>query len=224
MKIKEKLLLFLAEYGGSLFIRALGATLRIRTYGRQHYLERQKGSSHRVVYSFWHCNILPLAITYKGQGARVMISKHNDGEIIARIVHRLGFKTERGSTTRGGARALKALVRIRNDPSAFDIAITPDGPRGPAKKAQSGAVFIAAKTGFPLAPVGVAIEKAWVLGSWDGFRIPKPFSRCAVVTGEDIHVARDCDEAAAEEMIHRLEESLEAAEKEAFSRLKRWDE
>ncbi len=224
MKIKEKLLLFLAEYGGSLFIRVLGATLRIRTFGRQHYQERRKGSNRRVVYSLWHCNILPLVITYRGQGTRVMISKHTDGEIIARIVHRLGFTTERGSTTRGGARALKALVRLRNDPSACDIAITPDGPRGPARKAQSGAIFIGAKTGFPLAPVGVALERAWVLGSWDGFRIPKPFSRCVVVTGEDIHISRDCDETMAEEMIHRLEDSMEAAEKEAFLRLKRWNE
>jgi lysophospholipid acyltransferase (LPLAT)-like uncharacterized protein len=224
MRIKEKALLFLAEYAGSLFFRALGLTLRIRIFGKRYFHERKKGSSKRVVYALWHRHIVPLAIAFKGEGIRVMISEHRDGEMIARLVRRLGFTTERGSTTRGGVKALRALVRIKKDPDEGDIAITPDGPRGPAQKAQSGAVFLASKTGFPLVPGGVACDRAWTLNTWDRFLIPKPFSRIVIVVGNEIRVGENLDDREVGEMTALLEERFKEVERKAFDRLKLWNE
>ncbi len=229
MSFKDSTLLFLAEYPGSFVVRSLGATLRLRRFGKCYYEERLRGGSKRVVYAFWHCHIIPLTIAYAHQEACVLVSEHRDGEVIARVVHRLGFKTERGSTTRGGIKALKALVRFKENPRGGDIAITPDGPRGPARKAQKGAIFIALKTGFPIVPVGVAIDKPWVLNTWDGFQIPKPFSRCAVVAGDEIDPVGETgagvsmSEESIEENARLLEERLGEAERSAYDKLRLWN-
>ncbi len=223
MSLKEKLLIWLAEHPGSWFLRALGTTLRIRVIGPRHFRERQKGATKRVVYAFWHCHILPLAVAYKGEGARVMISEHRDGELIARVVERMGFTTERGSTTRGGAKALRALIKLKRDPSMCDIAITPDGPRGPARKAQSGSVYLASKTGFPLVPMGVAADRPWKFNSWDRFQVPRPFSRCVIVVGEEIPVGGTLTDEEVERMCRLLEERLESTEKKAFRELETWN-
>jgi len=215
MTAKEKILLFLAEYPGSLLIRLLGRTLSCRIHGRIYQKERRAGSSQRVVYAFWHCHILPLMNAFQDQGIRVMISNHRDGETIARVARRFGFYAERGSTTRGGVKALKALIRILKDPRGSDIAITPDGPRGPARKAQSGAVFLAAKSGLPLVPVGAALDKAWTLKTWDRFQVPKPFCRCAIVIGEELRIDYPISSESEREMTLLLEERLQAAESAA---------
>jgi lysophospholipid acyltransferase (LPLAT)-like uncharacterized protein len=222
MSFKENLLLFLAEYPGSMLLRLLGTTLRVRVFGKPYEEERQKGATKRVVYAFWHCHILPLALAYRGKNLRVMVSEHRDGEIIARVAQRLGIMAERGSTTRGGAKALRAMVRVKKDPAAGDVAITPDGPRGPARVAQSGAIFIAAKTGFPLVPVGAALGKAWVLSTWDRFQIPKPFARCAVVLGDEIDVPESLSDEGVEELTELLAERLQQAEQAASARLTEW--
>lgn len=223
MSFKDRFLLWLAEYPGSLLVRLLGSTLRIRIHGRIFYRERQQGSNRRGVHGFWHCHIIPLAVAFRNQGACVMISEHRDGEVIARVAERLGFTTIRGSTTRGGVKALKAILRLKKDPSAPDIAITPDGPRGPARKVQGGAVFIASKTGWPLVPVGVAMARHWTFNSWDRFQVPKPFSRCAIVMGEEIEVEESLTEAQAAAKSRLLEERMQAAEKEAFAMLENWN-
>jgi len=223
MAFKEKLLIWLAEYPGSWFLRALGATLRMRIFGTRYLHERRKGATKRVVYAFWHCHILPLVLAYKGEGGRVMISEHRDGELIARVVERFGFTTERGSTTRGGAKALRALIRLKRDPSMCDLALTPDGPRGPARRAQSGSVYLASKTGFPLVPIGVALDRPRKLNSWDRFQIPRFFSRCAIVVGEEIPVDGTLTDDQAEATCRLLEERLARAEKEAFEKLENWN-
>lgn len=222
MNLKEKTLLFLAEYVGTSVVRLLGATLRIRVIGKRYHEERKKGATQRVAYAFWHRNIIPLSVTYANQGACVMVSEHKDGEIITRIIKRMGFTTVRGSTTRGGAKALKSMLRFIKEHEA-DIAITPDGPRGPACKVQNGAVFIASRSGFPLVPVGVALDRAWILSSWDGFRLPKPFSRCAVVVGEEIEVGKLKGEGEIEGAAELLEKALEKAEKAAAEQLRCWN-
>ena len=224
MRIKEKTGLFLAESGGSFFLKALGLTLRIKIFGKKYHIDRRMGKSRKVVYAFWHCHIIPLAVAYRNSGIRVMVSEHRDGEIIARIAKRLGFKTQRGSTTRGGIKALKGMMRIWSNPESGDVAITPDGPRGPARKAQKGAIFIAAKTGSPLVPVGVACERTWICKSWDLFQIPKPFSRIAIVVGNEIRVGRELDRQKVEEMALVLQLRLQEAEENAFERLEKWNE
>jgi len=223
MKLKEKMILFLAEYVGTWFVRLLGASVRFRLNGKHYFTERKKGAAARVVYAFWHRNIIPMTVTFANQKGCAMVSEHRDGEVITRIIERMGFYTARGSTTRGGAKALRSMLRFVRDPEGGDIGITPDGPRGPACKVQNGVVFLASRSGFPLVPVGAALDRAWVLKSWDGFRIPKPFSRCAVVIGEEIDVGRLEKEEEIEEAARRLEEAILKVEEAACEQLRNWN-
>ena len=127
----------------------------------------------------------------------MLISQHSDGEYIAQVINRLGFGVVRGSTTRGGIRALKALVdKIRE---GCPVAITPDGPRGPRFVVQTGVIYLGKKTQLPVIPVVVGLSSYWELPSWDRFRIPKPFSRALMLYGDPIHIPPNISE---EEMEH----------------------
>ena len=162
---------------GSVIIRALALTWRLRITNaapwRELRLRRQP-----FIFAFWHGTMLPLVWTHRGEGVPVVISEHRDGEIIARIVERFGFKTIRGSSSRGAARALMGIVRELEHGS--EVAVTPDGPRGPARRFASGALIAAQRVGVPIVGVGVVASRAWRLNSWDQFMIPKPFSRVHV--------------------------------------------
>src|SRR5690606_27078113 len=107
---------------------------------------------------------------------------HGDGEIIARVAEALGFRTVRGSTSRGAGRALLGMSRTVQ--SGGDAAFTPDGPRGPARSFAPGALIVAQRAAAPVIPLAVAAERCWRLGSWDGFVVPKPFARIAIAYGD----------------------------------------
>lgn len=162
---------------GSVIIRALALTWRFRITNaapwRELRLRRQP-----FIFAFWHGTMLPLVWMHRGEGVPVVISEHRDGEIIARIVENFGFKTIRGSSSRGAARALIGIVRELERGS--EVAVTPDGPRGPARRFASGALVAAQRVGVPIVGVGVVASRAWRLNSWDRFMIPKPFSRVHV--------------------------------------------
>jgi hypothetical protein len=143
---------------------------------------------------------------WKDKGIVVITSQNFDGEWIARIIRRFGFGTARGSTSRGGARA---LVQLRRDLSeGKPVAFTIDGPRGPAEVAQPGAIFLAGATGHPLLPFHIEASRFWTMGSWDRTQVPKPFSRVAVAIGEPIVVA-DTSAASVEAGRRRVEAALE---------------
>src|SRR5690349_17883708 len=179
-KLSHRIGPFLARALGPLFVRALGATWRVR-YDPPDFLDRVRAGSPRV-YAFWHGNLLVPSAAIRGSGAAVMISRHSDGEVIARIVERLGYTTVRGSSTRGGAAALhEAVTAIRG---GRHLVFTPDGPKGPRHVARPGAVYAASRAGAELVPVGVGVRRGWSLGSWDRFRIPRPFTTVAIVEGE----------------------------------------
>jgi lysophospholipid acyltransferase (LPLAT)-like uncharacterized protein len=127
----------------------------------------------------------------------VLISEHRDGEIVARAAASLGYGLIRGSTTHGGGRALISLVR--NLESGREIAITPDGPKGPAKAFAPGALVAAQRSDSFVVPVGVSANRAWHLGSWDNFMVPKPFARVTIAYGEPSKVQATDARAAAEE-------------------------
>jgi lysophospholipid acyltransferase (LPLAT)-like uncharacterized protein len=127
------------------------------------------------VYSLWHGDMLPLLYQHRGEGVAVLISEHRDGELIAGIAQRLGFRSVRGSTSRGASRALVGLVRTLG--AGHDVAVTPDGPRGPARSFAPGALIAAHRSNAPIMACGVAVRRAWRLRSWDRFCIPKPFAR-----------------------------------------------
>jgi lysophospholipid acyltransferase (LPLAT)-like uncharacterized protein len=166
------------------------------------------------IFAFWHGRILPATLFWRNRGIVVMTSRNFDGEWIAGIIRRFGYGTARGSTSRGGARA---LVRLRRDllggrPAAFTV----DGPRGPARVAQAGAVFLAGATGNPLLPFHIEAGRFWTAGRWDQTQVPKPFSRVAIAIGEPIEVA-STDEAAVETKRLELEEALFRLEQRALA-------
>jgi lysophospholipid acyltransferase (LPLAT)-like uncharacterized protein len=158
---------------GGLVIRLLGLTWRIRREGAERlYGPLRRGEPQVVV--FWHGEILPIAWGHRGSGIAPLISTHADGEIIARIVQGLGYRTVRGSTSRGGARAVLEMTRLMAE--GITIAVTPDGPRGPRHEFAPGALAVAQRSGRPLIAVRASASRAWHLRSWDRHLVPKPFA------------------------------------------------
>jgi lysophospholipid acyltransferase (LPLAT)-like uncharacterized protein len=204
-RFKDNLVLFLASVIGPIFIFLLGKTLRIRWIGERN-LKPIREDRRRVLYAFWHGRMLILSYSHRWQRAHVLISQHRDGELIARIIKRLGFVSVRGSTTRGGTRAIFEMAKM--GASGYDVAITPDGPRGPKSKVQPGAIYIAQRSGMPIIPISTSAQRRWTLSSWDGFLIPKPFSEAVIMIGEPIHVPLESTPQQLEEKRKELEESL----------------
>ena len=179
---------------GVWLVRALGWTWRIRVThdGDQSRLAASKAP---VIYSLWHGHLLPLLYHHRDQGVAILISEHGDGEIIARIATKLGYRTVRGSTSRGAARALLGLARVLDDGGT--LAVTPDGPRGPAKSFAPGVAIVAQRTRVPVIAAAVSASWAWRLKTWDRFLIPLPFARVRVAYSDVVRVeAGDAREAA----------------------------
>jgi lysophospholipid acyltransferase (LPLAT)-like uncharacterized protein len=181
---------------GAFVVRCLGLTWRIRVInGAAYAAEHAKGRS--VVLVLWHGTMLPLLYHHRGRRIAILISEHTDGEIIARVAERLGLSLVRGSSSRGAARALVALGRALD--SGSDVAITPDGPRGPARSVAPGALIAAQRSGAPIVPLVVSAKRAWRLKTWDTFMIPKPFSRVTIAYGTPTPVAGESARSAAED-------------------------
>ena len=192
----------------------LGATLRWRTEGLEHY-DAIVQEGRQPVMAFWHGRILPATIFFRGRGIVVITSENFDGEWIAGIIERFGYGTARGSTSRGGRRALLQLVRDMEagKPAGFTI----DGPRGPARVAQPGAVWLSKATGNPVLPFHLEADRYWTVNSWDRTQIPKPFSTVAIAIGEPMTVPPNADEATVERARQALEDRLEALETRALA-------
>ena len=176
----DRVLLGVLPWLGYWIIRGLGATLRFSERNRA-AVEPFWGQGRSIIAAFWHGQQLMMPVGYWGpRGIAVLISRHRDGELIARIVHRFGFRSVRGSTTRGGVAGLMGLARAAR--SGYDLAITPDGPRGPRHVAQAGAVHLAKLTGLPILPVAfdAAKKKSSVPGTVLSSRIR---SAAAVISG-----------------------------------------
>jgi lysophospholipid acyltransferase (LPLAT)-like uncharacterized protein len=189
--------------------RALGSTLRWRVEGMHHY-DAIVASGRQPIFAFWHGRILPATLFWRNRGIVVITSENFDGEWIARIIHHFGYRSARGSTSRGGARA---LVQMRRElANGHPVAFTLDGPRGPARVAQPGAVWLAAATGSPLLPFHIEANRAWTMGSWDRTQIPKPFSTVAVAISSPLQVTGTDDEAI-EGGRERLTQQLIASER-----------
>jgi len=141
-----------------------------------------------VIGAFWHGRLLMTPLAYGGPGLKILISRHLDGELITRTVRHFGLETVRGSSTRGGIAGIKGLARALQE--GYDVAIAPDGPRGPRCKVQPGVIQLARITGFPVFPFTFSAFPRKVLSSWDHFLIPYPFSRGVFVFGEPISVDR----------------------------------
>jgi lysophospholipid acyltransferase (LPLAT)-like uncharacterized protein len=193
-------------------INALGHTLRWRVDGLHHY-EAIRASGRQPVMAFWHGRILPATFYFRRRGIVVITSENFDGEWIARIIERFGYGTARGSTSRGARRAVLQLVRElgRGRPAGFTV----DGPRGPARVAQAGAVWLASATGNPVLPFHLEASSHWTLRSWDRTQIPKPFATVGLAVGEPFEVPRDVDDQRLEDARLSLETRLKNLEQRA---------
>ena len=196
-------------------IAALGASLSWKTEGLEHL--NFEGNGRRPIMAFWHGRVLTATYFFRRRGIVVMISENFDGEWIGRIIEQFGFRTARGSTSRGGQRAMLQLKREmeRGYPSGFAV----DGPRGPARHAQPGAVWLAKLTGNPVVPFHMEASSYWSLNSWDRTQIPRPFSTVALSVGQPIDVPAEADETALETKRAELERALFGLERRAAALL-----
>ena len=196
-------------------IALLGRTLRWTVDGMEHH-DAIVRSGRQPIFAFWHGRIFAATLFWRDRGIIVITSENFDGEWIARIIRRFGYGAARGSTSRG---AVKALVRLKRDmASGRPAAFTLDGPRGPARVAQPGAVWLAGATGNPLLPFHIEAGRYWTTRSWDATQIPRPFSRVAIAIGAPIDVP-GTDEAVLEAKRAQLAASLHHLEARALERV-----
>lgn len=185
---------------------ALCTTIRMERVGDEHYLRfRREGKP--VVFVFWHGQMLPLVYAHRGEGVVVLVSEHADGEYITQVIRRHGFGTVRGSSTRGATQGLRGLIREAR--AGRDLALTPDGPKGPAGEFKAGALAVAQVTGLPVIPLAAGATSAWHFSSWDGFMVPRPFSRVRIVYGEPRWVSREAGREALDGMAEEIGRELD---------------
>jgi len=178
------------------FLQLLGHSWRMQVVNGE-YVEKLRKNGNAFIFAIWHGHLLPGLWHHRNEGVTVLISEHRDGEIVARAAQSLGYGLIRGSTTRGGGRALISLVRALR--AGHEIAITPDGPRGPARKFAPGALVAAQRSDAFILPVAVSASRSWRLKSWDRFMIPKPFARVTIAYGPPTKVEAKDSRAAADE-------------------------
>lgn len=189
MKVRDRIALGLADKLGPPLFRATYASLRFVVVGNEH-LESTWRAGQPVVFVTWHGRILPLLYLFRDHKIVMLVSQHRDGEYLARIGRGLGYESVRGSSTRGGFRALRELVRqLRRGHS---LAITPDGPQGPRETLKPGALRAARITEVPVVPVMAGSSQSWWVEGWDSFMIPRPFAEVRVAVGVPRRIARDC--------------------------------
>jgi lysophospholipid acyltransferase (LPLAT)-like uncharacterized protein len=209
----DRVKLWLIAWTGFLFIRFVGVTLRFKLVCEPGCLIDERGLASPTIWCFWHRSVMPSAYFFRRQKIAVMTSRSFDGEYIARIVQRLGFIPVRGSSSRGAVGALMGMRRQLQQGHA--AAFTIDGPRGPRYVAKPGPVLLARKTGHPIGCFYVALERAWVLNSWDQMMIPKPFSRAVVYASGPMHVPPDATDEQMSALQQEMQETLERCRREA---------
>ena len=190
---------------GYWLIRLLGPTLRVSVSyedGAQKTLDERP-----YVASFWHECMIPATYLFRGMGIRVMSSFSYDGEYMGRIIRKLGFVAVKGSSSRNPVRALLGLRRALDE--GWTVAFSLDGPRGPRRKVKPGPSGLARSSGRAMTTFHTAVEKAWVLRSWDRMMIPKPFSRVLVRVGKLIPVPADATDDDLDRYTAELQASLE---------------
>jgi lysophospholipid acyltransferase (LPLAT)-like uncharacterized protein len=203
--LRQRLAIWAISGLGTLVIRLIGPTLRVT-------FEIEEGGApdgaiFPGVYCFWHECIFSAAYIHRNRPISVMASRSFDGEYIARMIENMGFRAVRGSSSRGGARALLEMHHeVEEDRIA---AFTIDGPRGPRHVAKPGPVLLARNTQAPLVCFHVAHKNAWVLGTWDRMQVPKPFSRAHVAYGRMVRIPKDADAASMERFHAAMQAGLE---------------
>ena len=169
---------------GAAAIRSVARTMHCETRGHE-ALDGLYREGRNIILAFWHAQQLMIPIGYRGKGSHVLISRHGDGEIIARIIARFGHEAVRGSSTRGGAGALRALIKLGR--SGRDVVVTPDGPKGPRHVAKLGVIHLAKATGLPIVPLAFACSKKNSLragiATWSHIRFPEGYFSTEIRSG-----------------------------------------
>ena len=182
--LRQRIVLRIIITAGYWFIRLIGPTLRVcvsREEGAQETIAQRP-----LIASFWHACMIPATYMCRNLGVRVMSSNSYDGEYMGRIIRKFGFVAVKGSSSRNAVRALLGLRRALQD--GWTVAFSLDGPRGPRYKVKPGPVALARSSGVPMTMFHMAVDRAWVLNSWDRMMIPKPFSRVLMRFGKLIAV------------------------------------
>jgi len=203
--LRQRMVLRMIIWAGSWFIRLIGPTLRVCVSyedGAQKTLDERP----RVA-SFWHSCMIPATYIWRDMGIRVMSSTSYDGEYMGRIIHQFGFVAVKGSSSRNAVRALLGLRRALEE--GWTVAFTLDGPRGPRHKVKPGPVALGRSSAQPLTMFHAAVDRAWVLNTWDRLMIPKPFSRVLVRFGKLIPVPSDASDEDVERYTADLQASLD---------------
>jgi lysophospholipid acyltransferase (LPLAT)-like uncharacterized protein len=205
--LRQRLALWFITAAGWLLVRLIGPTLR-------YTISIEEGGPESawvcpVVYVFWHRCVIPALYWYRGKDIAVMTSSSFDGEYIARIIEKFGYRAIRGSSTRGGVRALLGMHTETEQGRA--VAFTIDGPRGPRYVAKPGPVLLARNVKLPVIAFYCAVERAWVLNSWDQFMIPKPFSRVVLRVSRAVNVPAEADSAALDNFHRDMQSALDRA-------------
>ena len=203
--LRQRIVLRLIIAAGYWFIRLIGPTLRVcvsREEGAQQTIDQRP-----LIVSLWHACQIPATYVCRDIGVRVMSSNSYDGEYMGRIIRKFGFVAVKGSSSRNAVRALLGLRRALQD--GWTVAFTLDGPRGPRRKVKPGPVTLARSAGVPLSMFHMAVERAWVLNTWDRLLIPKPFSRVLMRFGKLIPVPADASDEELDRHQQELQESLD---------------
>ena len=206
-----------------LVLRLLKLTWSVRFFGLSNIpLATNHHPKHAYAIGFWHEHILAGTLTHPGQGFAPLISASKDGDLAAGVVLLLGYTPVRGSSTRGGQEALIALSQIVKN--GFSLALSVDGPLGPRRVCKPGIVKIANSEGIAIIPLGIAVDRAWRLKSWDRFEIPKPFARITIHYPSPIFVPSEIKSGEVERYTARVTEALNVMDKKAEKDFERFNE
>lgn len=209
---------------GPAVVWLLSKTWRTQLHGIEHLGPSGRRGSRSgdgrpgLMIALWHGRMLVGVDFGASRDWTVLVSPSADGDISERMLERFGYRVIRGSTSRGGARALREMLNCLRGGDV--VILTPDGPRGPRHSMNAGLAWMSRATGFPIVPMGLVADRAWHLSSWDAFTIPKPFAHVALVFGPPIQVPRDADEAEQARATDRIRDSLFECERAGFARVR----
>jgi len=212
VSFSKRIQVYLASFLGWAIFLGLGSTLRFYTRGWEH-VRRLRHAGQNFLIAVWHGRIFLPVYVHRSQGITVLVSQHWDGEMIARTIKMLGFKTVRGSSTRGGRRAFREMVSILK--KGGNAANIPDGPTGPAYRMKPGTAFLAQRSGVPILPMSFAASSGKRFRSWDRFLLPLPFSKVIVTYGEPIYIPSHWTSKQVLAFIPKIEKRLTQVEKQA---------
>jgi lysophospholipid acyltransferase (LPLAT)-like uncharacterized protein len=204
VKLTDRLLLSFVPPLGASAIRLVEKTMRIERIDEPRW-EEDYPEKEGLIFAFWHSRLFLMPFAGRRRNVAALISRHRDGELISRTMKRFGFESVRGSTTRGGKTALRRLPDLLR--RGWDVGITPDGPKGPPRRAQPGAVQLARLSGRPVIPIAFASSRPRTFNSWDRFQLPRLFSRGVFIWGEPLVAGKKDD---LEEKRQALEDSMNA--------------